>query len=227
MNCSMENDIVSEILCKNCRRYKIVYKSRFLSLFKQLELDGTLRKLPNFSQPNVNQPDAIRASLKKDEKNNESNAEKQGFNEEDEKNVEINSKIKDSNEIQLEEIFNGSNSKTTAVIKNIPKKFEMKDLLEVLNENEVTNFDIVYLPIKSKGSNNKKNLGFAFINFIDVQNLAYFYMKLHHKFNGILTSQNCRKYYEVFYCNTQGFDKIKKCYSNKYLYFNKEAITHI
>lgn len=218
----MESLKVSEILCRNCTRYKIIYKSRFCSLFEEL---GSPFPFNSNSRLSVgNQQDLIRTPLKM---NGITNSVKEDFGEEDEKNIVINNKIEESNEIQLEEIINGSNSKTTAVIKNVPKKFEMKDLLEVLNDNEVTNFDIVYLPIKSKGSNNKKNLGFAFINFIDVQNLAYFYMKFHHKFNGILTSQNCRKYYEVFYCNTQGFDKIKKCYSNKYLYFNKDAITHI
>ena len=67
---------------------------------------------------------------------------------------------------------------------------------------------------------NKKNLGFAFINFIDSHNLANFYLKFHHKFNGITNSKTCRKFYEVYYCNTQGYDKFKFCYCDRYLYFN-------
>lgn len=185
-----ENSILSKCFFT---KYKIVYKSRFSSLFE---------------------------NMRKEERMN--------FNEEEEKqNKEYYSYdpfADEPNEIKLEDVINGRNLKTTVVVKNIPKKFQMKDLIDLLWSNEVWNFDVVYLPIKSKGTVSKKNLGFSFINFTDIQSLVEFYNKFQHKENGNVTTLSHRRFFQVLYCNTQGFGEIKRCYSSKYLYFNPKKV---
>ena len=96
----MESLKVSEILCRNCVRYKIIYKSRFFSLFEELNSSFSTNSQSSLSFGN--QQDLIQAPLKKNEANKESNGVKEDFDEEDEKNIAINSKIKESNEYELE-----------------------------------------------------------------------------------------------------------------------------
>ncbi len=58
------------------------------------------------------------------------------------------------------------------MIRHIPNKYTVNGFLEELNLEFKNKFDVFYLPIDYQ---NKCNLGFAFINFIDPMHLILFY----------------------------------------------------
>ena len=81
-----------------------------------------------------------------------------------------NSKLKSDYEssrfvygINLMDILNGKDFRTTIMIKNIPNKYTQKMILKKINKEFKRYYDFFYLPIDLK---NKCNVGYAFINFI-------------------------------------------------------------
>jgi hypothetical protein len=58
------------------------------------------------------------------------------------------------------------------MIRHIPNKYSVKLFLEEVNNEFEFKFDIFYLPIDYQ---NKCNLGFAFINFVDPMHIIYFF----------------------------------------------------
>lgn len=67
--------------------------------------------------------------------------------------------------------------KTTIMIRNIPNKYTKNQMLHAINENFRGQFNFFYLPIDFV---NNCNVGYAFINFLDVKSIKPFYKK----FNG-------------------------------------------
>ncbi|GLT60283.1 hypothetical protein SLA2020_330550 [Shorea laevis] len=80
-------------------------------------------------------------------------------------------------ELDIDCIICGEDSRTTLMIKNIPNKYTSKMLLAAINEHCQGTYDFIYLPIEFK---NKCNVGYAFINMIDPQQIIPF----HKAFNG-------------------------------------------
>ncbi|GKV17425.1 hypothetical protein SLEP1_g27939 [Rubroshorea leprosula] len=75
-------------------------------------------------------------------------------------------------ELDIDRIIHGEDSRTTLMIKNIPNKYTSKMLLAAIDEHCRGTYDFIYLPIDFK---NKCNVGYAFINMIDPQQIIPFY----------------------------------------------------
>ena len=79
---------------------------------------------------------------------------------------------KEKNIINLMDIFQCKDLRTTLMIKNIPNKYTLSSFLDEINEYFKNTYDIFYLPIDYI---NKCNLGFAFINFVEPFHIILFY----------------------------------------------------
>ncbi|KAK3183249.1 hypothetical protein Dsin_030535 [Dipteronia sinensis] len=101
-------------------------------------------------------------------------------------------------ELDVDRIFNGEDSRTTLMIKNIPNKYTSKMLLAAIDEHCRGTYDFIYLPIDFK---NKCNVGYAFINMIDPRQIIPF----HQAFNGKKWEKfNSEKVASLAYARIQG-----------------------
>lgn len=66
--------------------------------------------------------------------------------------------------LNIQQIVDGFDQRTTIMIKNIPNKYTQKMLLERLDTKHAGRYDFFYLPIDLK---NNCNVGYAFINMGD------------------------------------------------------------
>ena len=115
-------------------------------------------------------------------KNINNNAKKQINNNNSENNFNNSNKKKifnplpdsekEKNIINLMDIFQCKDLRTTLMIKNIPNKYTLTSFLNEINNNFKYTYDIFYLPIDYI---NKCNLGFAFINFVEPFHIILFY----------------------------------------------------
>ena len=76
------------------------------------------------------------------------------------------------NIINLVNILQFKDNRTTLIIRNIPNKYDISLLLKELNKNFVNKFDVIYLPFDNK---NNSNLGFGFINFVSPIHIILFF----------------------------------------------------
>ena len=67
-----------------------------------------------------------------------------------------------SNEINLMELLQGADTRTTIMLKNIPNKFNQQTVLDLINKCHEGRYDYFYLPMDLK---TQCNVGYAFINF--------------------------------------------------------------
>ncbi|XVF08601.1 hypothetical protein REPUB_Repub07fG0017000 [Reevesia pubescens] len=101
-------------------------------------------------------------------------------------------------ELDIDRITRGDDSRTTLMIKNIPNKYTSKMLLAAIDEHCRGTYDFIYLPIDFK---NKCNVGYAFINMIDPQQIVPF----HKAFNGKKWEKfNSEKVASLAYARIQG-----------------------
>ncbi|XP_039069382.1 protein MEI2-like 1 isoform X1 [Hibiscus syriacus] len=101
-------------------------------------------------------------------------------------------------ELDIDRIICGDDSRTTLMIKNIPNKYTSKMLLAAIDEHCRGTYDFIYLPIDFK---NKCNVGYAFINMIDPQQIIPF----HKAFNGKKWEKfNSEKVATLAYARIQG-----------------------
>ncbi|KAF9671782.1 hypothetical protein SADUNF_Sadunf12G0084400 [Salix dunnii] len=111
--------------------------------------------------------------------------------------IESNSNHSDKKlfELDIDCILRGEDSRTTLMIKNIPNKYTSKMLLAAIDDHCRGTYDFIYLPIDFKASDffvgstsyilsldaqcrymyNKCNVGYAFINMIDPQQIIPFH----------------------------------------------------
>jgi hypothetical protein len=80
--------------------------------------------------------------------------------------------------INLENIIIGKDKRTTLMLRNIPNKYTLQNLVDEINNNFLGKYDYINLPIDYE---RKLNLGYAFINFIDPLHLVQFYETYHNK----------------------------------------------
>uniref|UniRef100_A0A2P2M990 Uncharacterized protein MANES_06G126700 n=1 Tax=Rhizophora mucronata TaxID=61149 RepID=A0A2P2M990_RHIMU len=101
-------------------------------------------------------------------------------------------------ELDIDHIIRGEDSRTTLMIKNIPNKYTSKMLLAAIDEHCRGSYDFLYLPIDFK---NKCNVGYAFVNIIDPQQIIPF----HKAFNGKKWEKfNSEKVASLAYARIQG-----------------------
>ncbi|KAK9021206.1 hypothetical protein V6N11_011206 [Hibiscus sabdariffa] len=113
---------------------------------------------------------------------------------------ELNSSNADKKqyELDIDRIIRGDDSRTTLMIKNIPNKYTSKMLLAAIDEHCRGTYDFIYLPIDFK---NKCNVGYAFINMIDPQQIIPF----HKAFDGKKWEKfNSEKVANLAYARIQG-----------------------
>lgn len=55
-----------------------------------------------------------------------------------------------SNDVILQKILDGEESRTTIMVRNIPNKFKQKTLLEMINLKHYGKYDYFYLPMDLK-----------------------------------------------------------------------------
>ena len=101
------------------------------------------------------------------------------------------------------------------MIKNIPTKVQLADMLPLLDRNNKGRYNYFYLPIDLKS---QCSVGFAFINFLDPLFILDFYLEFNCiRWSEIMTFCNSNKMCEIVYGNVQGLEDIKKELENKNL----------
>jgi len=155
---------------------QLKYNQNLIDLIKNSNIDN-INNINN--SKNLNQQNSQNNSNAKNEK--KSNSKKQAFcNQNKNMNISIKRKIfnplpdseKEKNIINLMDVFQCKDLRTTLMIKNIPNKYTISTFLEEINHYFKNCYDIFYLPIDYI---NKCNLGFAFINFVEPFHIILFY----------------------------------------------------
>lgn len=94
------------------------------------------------------------------------------------------------------------------MVRNIPNKYTQDLMLERINRQFKGLYDFFYLPIDFK---NKCNVGYAFINFIDVSAIIPFYRE----FNNTKWERfNSEKICVINYARIQGREALEKHFMN-------------
>ena len=117
------------------------------------------------------------SNISQSQNNNSMNYQNNQSNYNNEKKNKTKKKFKDKIEqklfiINLDNIINGTDERTTVMIRHIPNKYTSQTLLEELNTICKNKYDFFYLPIDN---DNDCNLGYAFINFINPLHIVHFY----------------------------------------------------
>lgn len=99
-------------------------------------------------------------------------------------------------------------NKCTIMLKNIPNKYTSSMLIDLLNEEHYGCYDFLYLRMDFL---NECNVGYAFINFVDVAAVHTFYCKVHGKG---WKKYSSNKIAEVTYASIQGVDALYRKFKN-------------
>lgn len=122
-----------------------------------------------------------------------------------------------SNVIDLDRIECGSDPRTTCMIKNIPNKITDEMLFNFVNEICPRGFDFLYLRMDFKA---RLNVGYAFINFLSVENVLKFAKaKLGVKW-GVFLSE---KTVQMCYASIQGKENLIEKFRNSAIMEEEES----
>ena len=105
--------------------------------------------------------------------------------------------------INIDNIINGKDKRTTVMIRNIPIKYSDKMLIEELNSFK-GKFDCIYVPHDYEKGGNK---GYGFINFVHPFHILLFHDKFQNK---TWTHFESKKICELNCANFQGINEIQK-----------------
>ncbi|KAJ6625550.1 hypothetical protein B0H10DRAFT_1942450 [Mycena sp. CBHHK59/15] len=121
------------------------------------------------------------------------------------------------NQLNLARIEDGQDTRTTVMIKNIPNKMSDKDLMAYIGSVCARKIDFLYLRMDFQ---NGCNVGYAFVNFINVQDLLRFAKaKLGEKWN-MFSSE---KVLQMSYANYQGKEALVEKFKNSCIMDEREA----
>lgn len=115
-------------------------------------------------------------------------------------NDSVNNKIDWKFKIFPDKILD--DKRTTCMIKNIPNKYTVTNLIEFINETHFSKYDFLYLRMDFK---NNCNVGYAFINFIDQNSLLEFYNRINGK---RWKNVGSLKIAELTYASIQGLENL-------------------
>ena len=87
-------------------------------------------------------------------------------------------KGKEKQKIDIIDIISGKDKRTTLMLRNIPNKYKLNDLVKEIDASFWGKYDYINLPIDYE---RKLNLGYAFINFVDPLHIILFYETYHNK----------------------------------------------
>lgn len=127
------------------------------------------------------------------------------------------SRTDDNFEIYIEDIALGIDRRTTCMIKNIPNKYSLKMLIELLNEDHMGTYNFLYLRMDFK---NRCNVGYAFVNFANCMSIISFHRKVHGKSWKRFTSN---KICELTYASIQGFGRLVCKFRNSSIMQEKDS----
>ncbi|KAG5634778.1 hypothetical protein H0H81_000803 [Sphagnurus paluster] len=121
------------------------------------------------------------------------------------------------NQLNLSRIEGGGDTRTTVMIKNIPNKMSDKDLITFIGKVCPRKIDFLYLRMDFQ---NGCNVGYAFVNFITVEDLLVFAKnKLGEKWN-MFSSE---KVLQMSYANYQGKEALVEKFKNSCIMDEQEA----
>jgi len=80
--------------------------------------------------------------------------------------------------INLENILLGKDKRTIMMIRNVPNKYTLSNIVDEINTHFLGKYDYINLPVDPE---RKLNLGYAFINFVDPLHIVLFYDIYHNK----------------------------------------------
>lgn len=102
--------------------------------------------------------------------------------------------------LDLNKIKSAEDLRTTLMIKNIPNKYSQSNLLNEINKAHKDKYNFLYLPIDFQ---NKANVGYAFINFLNPLFILDFYKDFQTK---KWAKFNSHKICEIKYGRIQGLE---------------------
>ncbi|KAF9012409.1 RNA recognition motif 2-domain-containing protein [Cyathus striatus] len=124
--------------------------------------------------------------------------------------------IQERNQLNLSRIEEGLDTRTTVMIKNIPNKMTDKDLITYIGNVCPRKIDFLYLRMDFQ---NGCNVGYAFVNFIQVEDLLVFAkQRLGQKWN-MFSSE---KVLQMSYANYQGKEALVEKFKNSCIMDERE-----
>lgn len=125
--------------------------------------------------------------------------------------------VASKNQLMVGRIESGQDTRTTVMIKNIPNKMSDKDLIAYINKVCPRRIDFLYLRMDFQ---NGCNVGYAFVNFIEAQDLLKFATaRLGEKWN-MFSSE---KVLQMSYANYQGKEALVEKFKNSCIMDERES----
>lgn len=119
--------------------------------------------------------------------------------------------------INLDNVRNGFDRRTSLMVRNIPNKYDLKMVLEEIDVKFQRKYDFFYLPIDFK---NRCNVGYAFINFIDPLDIEEFCTAFDsRKWNRFNSEKVCK----ISYARIQGKERLVTRFQNSSLMEKDES----
>lgn len=110
-------------------------------------------------------------------------------------------------EISLNRIYSNEDKRTTVLMENLPTQLTKEGLCSQLSD--LGNINFLYFPYDKI---NKRNYGFAYINFINYKSVINVYNKFH---GHIFPEYSMTLPFNVSYSKIQGKPKLSKTFSKK------------